>query len=61
MVPDKQLEALKATYDYYVFQVEITEALLLAGKEELRKAYAALDIYLNKAENTFQDTEGEGF
>jgi len=61
MVHDEKLEALKAKYSIAIQHLMEVEHAYETARQASRKAYAELNVYLNKAENTFQDTEGEGF
>ena len=61
MVPDTHLEALKAKYELCLSQESEARTAYAKARVATNEAYAELDIYLNKAENSFQDTDAEGF
>jgi len=58
---DEKLEALKAAYSRSIQHLIEVEHVYETARQASRKAYAELNVYLNKAENSFQDTDAEGF
>lgn len=61
MTPEQKLVALKANYELCSKNVKACEEELEIARRVAKRAYAALDDFLNRAERQWRDTDAEGF
>jgi len=61
VTPEQKLEALKANYELCAKNVKACEEELEVAHRVAKRAYAALDDFLNRAEREWRDTDAEGY